>query len=148
VNPEPLTPHGPGFSFVDRMEIDLPAQQVRAWKRLDPGMEFFRHHFPGRPLMPAVLLAEVAAQSAGCLWGAMLGLSTQEPFVLARIDRFKVARAVGPGDELATEVTLVRSLGTVAEFEARIQAGGVLVAGGAVTLARLPGGADHSGIGS
>lgn len=139
MKPPKLTPHGPGFSFVDRVEVDLAGGRAVAWKRLDPEMEFFRHHFPGRPLMPAVLLAEVAAQAAGCLWGAMQGLGEAEPFVLARIDRFKVARAVCPGDELETSVVHLRMFGAVAEFEARVRVGEVLVAGGQVTLARMNG---------
>jgi len=136
MNPSSLTPHGPGFSFVDRVEIDREGSRATGWKRLDAEMDFFRHHFPGRPLMPAVLLAEVAAQTAGCLWGALLGVEGVERFVLARIDRFKVARAVLPGEEIRTEVVMVRSLGAVAEFEARLHVDAALAAGGVVTLAR------------
>ena len=59
-----LTPHGPGFSFLDAFEVIGAGREGRGRKWLDPQMPFFADHFPGRPLMPGVLLIECAAQTA------------------------------------------------------------------------------------
>ncbi|MEZ5404903.1 MAG: hypothetical protein R3F23_01650 [Verrucomicrobiia bacterium] len=63
-----LTPHGPGFSFVDSFVWDDSQKQLTAKKWLDPKLSFFADHFPEKPLMPGVLLVECAAQTAGVLW--------------------------------------------------------------------------------
>ena len=60
-----LTPHGPGFSFLDSFEILEPGKRGRGRKWLNPKLAFFADHFPGNPLMPGVLLVECAAQAAG-----------------------------------------------------------------------------------
>ena len=55
ISNQPLTPHGPGFRFIDRFEKIGPAEGM-GWKFLDPSAGFFTDHFPGNPLMPAVLV--------------------------------------------------------------------------------------------
>ena len=52
-----LTPHGPGFSFLDTLAVVEPGKRARGTKWLDPKSAFFADHFPGNPLMPGVLLA-------------------------------------------------------------------------------------------
>jgi 3-hydroxyacyl-[acyl-carrier-protein] dehydratase len=130
-----LTPHGPGFSFVDRVEVDTDRHKARAEKWLDPALPFFADHFPGRPLMPGVLLIEAAAQAAGCLWGSRRGQAEPVPFALARVDKFKLSAPVKPGERVVVEVQWVRDFGTLAEFEARLSVGGTPVASGVVVLA-------------
>ncbi len=141
-----LTPHGPGFAFVDAVEIDREARAARARKALSPGMPFFADHFPGDPMMPGVLLIEAAAQAAGCLWGAIRGADTaREPFALARVDRFKLLSPVRPGEEIEIEVRLMRDQWGLAEFEARVTAGGRVAATGLLLLAAP---ADSSAVAS
>lgn len=130
------TPHGPGFSFVDRFE-QVDETQGRAFKHLDPALPFFADHFPGRPLMPGVLLIESAAQAAGCLWGARRGAADPVPFSLVRVDKFKLAAPVLPGADLRIEAKWVRDFGPMAEFEARLHVGEALVASGIVILAAM-----------
>lgn len=129
------TPHGPGFSFVDRVEVDAVAGTARGEKWLDPAMPFFADHFPGRPLMPGVLLIEAAAQAAGCLWGRRRNHDTPEPFALVRVDKFKLSAPVLPGTLLVVDVRWVRDFGPMAEFEARLSVSGQPVASGVVVLA-------------
>lgn len=129
-----LTPHGPGFRFVDAFEKTGPASG-RALLLLDPAAPYFADHFPGNPLMPAVLLAECAAQSAGILWMQ----NTQKldtPVFLASIDQFRILGAVRPGDELTTKVELIKELGDLAQFEAECSVNQLLVARGRFMLSR------------
>src|SRR5258707_15542832 len=78
-----LTPHGPGFSFLDSFEITVAGREGLGRKWLDPRLPFFADHFPGRPLMPGVLLIECGAQTAGVLWWAVHGAGAPAPVHLA-----------------------------------------------------------------
>jgi 3-hydroxyacyl-[acyl-carrier-protein] dehydratase len=131
---QPLTPHGPGFRFIDRFERS-DNQRGTAWKHLDPDAPFFADHFPGRPLMPAVLLVECAAQAAGVLW---MSESDQPdtPLFLASIDQFRVLGPVSPGMTIQTAVTLVKELGPLAQFEAECCVDHQPVARGRLMLSR------------
>lgn len=131
------TPHGPGFSFVDAVEVDAEAKRAAATKRLDPALPFFADHFPGAPLMPGVLLVESGAQAAGCLWAALLGgAGAAQPFRLAQVVGFKFVRAVLPGETLRIEAALERDFGTLAQFAVAIRIGEELAAEGKVVLSR------------
>lgn len=134
---EPLTPHGPGFSFIDRF---APAGRDAgtAWKFLAPESPFFADHFPGNPVMPAVLLAECAAQAAGTVWMHGRGCERGTPLFLASIDRFRVKSAVAPGSTVRTEVQIVKQMGPLAQFAVRCFVGDAEVAGGQLVL-RMPG---------
>jgi 3-hydroxyacyl-[acyl-carrier-protein] dehydratase len=131
-----LTPHGPGFSFLDGFELLAPGQAGRGWKHLNPAAAYFADHFPGEPLMPGVLLVECAAQTAGALWASTLGPDAPTRFVLAQIAAFKLQRPVWPGDRVETHVTLEKSFGALAQFEARLEVAGKEVARGRIVLSR------------
>jgi 3-hydroxyacyl-[acyl-carrier-protein] dehydratase len=123
-----LTPHGPGFSFVDSFEVIEPGKRGQGSKWLDPASPFFADHFPGNPLMPGVLLVECAAQTAGALW--------QKPGAafLAAVTQFRFIKPVFPDQKLEIEVTLVKDFGTLAQFETILRVGEEVVAQGRLTL--------------
>jgi 3-hydroxyacyl-[acyl-carrier-protein] dehydratase len=129
-----LTPHGDGFSFLDSFEITSSPQCGRGTKWLDPELSFFADHFPGQPMMPAVLLIECAAQAAGALWASQLGPQTPPHFVLAQVLQFKILRSVLPGERIETDVTFAATLGTLAQFEAVLSVNGSEVARGKIVL--------------
>lgn len=134
----PLTPHGPGFSFLDEADFDAAAGMLNARKRLDPALPVFADHFPGKPLFPAVLLAEAGAQAAGVLWRRLRGGGTPRPFVLAEIGKFRVRRPALPGQVLAITAKLEREFGTLAVFAVEVSVEGTLIAAGSLTLAEAP----------
>ena len=135
-----LTPHGPGFSFLDEFVVTEPGKRGTGRKFLDPALPFFADHFPGEPLMPGVLLVECGAQAAGALWGAMTEANadakTDQPlrFVLAQIVQFKIAQSVLPGQTLECEATLEKSLGSLAQFAIGIMVNQLEVAQGRIVL--------------
>ena len=64
-----LLPHQSPFLFVDRVMEIKTGEKIVAEKDLLPDEAFFAGHFPGRPLMPGVLVTEALAQTSGLLLG-------------------------------------------------------------------------------
>jgi 3-hydroxymyristoyl/3-hydroxydecanoyl-(acyl carrier protein) dehydratase len=129
-----LTPHGPGFRFIDRFE-KTGLQSGIAWKYLDPSAPYFSDHFPGNPIMPAVLLVECAAQAAGVL---LLhdSAAPDTPLFLASIDQFRILGPVFPAETLNTLITLEKELGPLVIFTAECCVGERTVALGRLLLSR------------
>jgi 3-hydroxyacyl-[acyl-carrier-protein] dehydratase len=109
-----VLPHRHPAILVDRVLEVSPGERIRAIKNVTIGEPIFAGHFPGRPVMPGVLILEALAQA-----GALLAYAT-EPFdpaerslYLLGVDRARFRRAVLPGDrlELVCE-TLARRGGT------------------------------------
>jgi len=129
-----LTPHGPGFSFLDAFEVTVPDREGRGRKWLDPGLPFFADHFPGQPLMPGVLLIECAAQAAGALWASTLAANAPAHFILAQVTQFKIQQPILPGETIETSVTLENIFGQLAQFAVTLRVNQVEVARGRLVL--------------
>lgn len=133
-----LTPHGKGFSFLDAFELDSLPQSGRGTKWLDPKLAFFQDHFPGKPLMPAVLLIECAAQAAGALWASIQGPQAPHHFVLAQVLQFKILRPVLPGETVTSHVTFTTALGNLAQFDVVLSVDSDEIARGRIVLGAGP----------
>ena len=129
-----LTPHGPGFSFLDAFAVTEPGRRGEGRKWLDPRLPFFADHFPGEPLMPGVLLIETAAQAAGALWASTLSGGGPSRFVLAQIVQFKILQPVRPDETVITDVTLDHLLGSLAQFSVVLMVNQAEVARGRLVL--------------
>ena len=129
-----LTPHGPGFSFLDEFEVSESGRRGTGRKWLDPALPFFADHFPEEPLMPAVLLIEAAAQAAGALWASTLAADAPKRFALAQIVQFKVLAPVRPGATVESDVTVDQILGGLAQFSITQRVGADEVARGRLVL--------------
>ncbi|MDD4933059.1 MAG: hypothetical protein PHO89_06295 [Methylacidiphilaceae bacterium] len=135
----PALPHGPGFTWIDEVEVDRAEGCARAKKFLDPSLPVFADHFPGRAIFPGVLLIECGAQAAGCLWSELVGMPRSQPLLLAQILAFKFVRAALPGQTLSIEVKRERAYGRLAEFSVWIRESDEPVASGRVLLASAEG---------
>ena len=131
-----LTPHGPGFSFLDAFDVTLTGREGRGRKWLDPKLAFFADHFPKQPLMPGVLLIECAAQTAGALWASTLAANAPAHFTLAQVAQFKLQQPVRPGDTVETHVVLDKIFGQLAQFDVTLRVNETEVARGRIVLSR------------
>jgi 3-hydroxyacyl-[acyl-carrier-protein] dehydratase len=105
-----ILPHRYPFLLVDRVvELD-PGKRAVGIKQVSANEPQFTGHFPGRPIMPGVLMVEALAQTAGI---AVLTLDEYRGKVglFAGIDECRFRRLVTPGDTLRLEVTVEKLRG-------------------------------------
>lgn len=101
-----LLPHRYPFALVDRVLEQVPGKRAVAIKNISINEPQFQGHFPGRPLMPGVLIVETMAQVGGLIVMQMPNLP-QGLFVFAGIDGVRFRRPVVPGDQLHITCELI-----------------------------------------
>ncbi|MBY4599736.1 3-hydroxyacyl-ACP dehydratase FabZ [bacterium BD-1] len=114
-----LLPHRYPFLLVDRVVELEPHQRIRALKNVTFNEPFFQGHFPGRPVMPGVLVIEAMAQAGGLLTqlSQPKGNGTEAKlFYLVKVDNARFNRMVVPGDQLDIEVVLKRTIRNMALY--------------------------------
>ena len=122
-------PHRYPMLLIDRIEELVPRERIVAIKAVTINEPFFQGHFPGRPIMPGVLLVEAMAQASGVLAVESLGLAGSGKLVyFMAIDGAKFRRPVEPGVLLRIEVDLVQDRGTVCKFAGKVLIDGKLAA--------------------
>lgn len=114
-------PHRHPFLLVDRVLEIHPGQSIRALKNVTYNEPFFTGHFPGRPLMPGVIVIEALAQTAGVLSFVTAGVLAHETtrFYLEGLDRVRFRKPVVPGDQLLLCAQLERSVQATLHFSTR-----------------------------
>jgi len=131
---EAILPHREPFLLIDEVLELEPGERVVALKRVREDEWYLRGHFPGRPIMPGVLIVEAMAQT-----GAIAVLSEEENrgriALFAGIDDTRFKRIVEPGDELQLECTLEQARGPIGKGRARATVDGQLAARGTLTFA-------------
>lgn len=104
-------PHRYPFLLIDRvLEIDM-GKSLIALKNVTMNESFFMGHFPGKPVMPGVLILEAMAQAGGVLAYKSTDTSPEDGtlYYFAGIDNARFRRVVEPGDQLRLEVKVLRS---------------------------------------
>ena len=101
-----LLPHRYPFALVDRVIEHEPGKRAVAIKNVTLNEPQFQGHFPGRPLMPGVLIVEAMAQVGGLIVTQMPDLP-KGLFVFAGIDGVRFRRPVVPGDQLVITCELL-----------------------------------------
>ena len=109
-------PHRYPMLLVDRVEEIIPDRSIAAIKAVSINENFFNGHFPGRPIMPGVLIVEALAQAAGILVYFMA------------IEGAKFRAPVEPGCLLRLEVEFVQKRSSVCKFAGRALVDGKLAA--------------------
>lgn len=113
-------PHRYPMLLVDRVESLDPETGIVAIKAVTINEGFFQGHFPGRPIMPGVLIVEALAQAAGILAVESLGLAgTGKLVYFMAIEGAKFRTPVEPGCLLRLEVEFVQKRTSVCKFAGR-----------------------------
>jgi 3-hydroxyacyl-[acyl-carrier-protein] dehydratase len=122
-------PHRYPMLLVDRVESLEPDVRITAIKAVTINESFFQGHFPGRPIMPGVLIVEALAQAAGVLAVESLGLAGSGKLVyFMAIDGAKFRTPVEPGCLLELHVEFVQKRSSVCKFAGRALVNGKLAA--------------------
>jgi 3-hydroxyacyl-[acyl-carrier-protein] dehydratase len=122
-------PHRYPMLLVDRVIELVPDHSIRAIKAVSMNEQFFQGHFPGRPIMPGVLIVEALAQAAGILAVESLGLAGSGKLVyFMTIENAKFRAPVEPGCLLNLEVEFVQKRSSVCKFVGRALVDGKLAA--------------------
>jgi len=103
-----ILPHRYPFLLVDRVLEMEPEKRIVALKNVTVNEPFFNGHFPGRPVMPGVLLIEGMAQAGGILLLRSRPERDQKLMYLMTIERARFRRPVVPGDQVIYEVDVLR----------------------------------------
>lgn len=106
-----LLPHRYPFALVDRIIEYVPGDRAIGIKNVTFNEPHFQGHFPGRPIMPGVLIVEAMAQVGGIVLSQIPGIDGRL-CVFAGIDKVKFRRPVVPGDQLiiTTELLTIKRL--------------------------------------
>lgn len=104
-----LLPHRYPFLLIDTVTGCEPGKSISAIKNVTINEPFFQGHFPGRPIMPGVLIIEAMAQAGGVLYNVSSeGIEPGQLFYLVAVDDARFRRPVFPGDRLTIEVSVAR----------------------------------------
>lgn len=123
-------PHRYPMLLVDRVLECVPGEHLVALKNVTANEPFFPGHFPGRPVMPAVMILEVMAQATGIL---ALKTLDQPPgddaiYYFVGVDGARFRQPVVPGDQLVVRVEILRHARGIWKVDAKGSVDGKVVA--------------------
>jgi 3-hydroxyacyl-[acyl-carrier-protein] dehydratase len=126
-----ILPHAYPFLLVDRVLEVEKEKRIVGIKNVTYNEPFFPGHFPGRPIMPGVLIVEAMAQTAGLLvFHSVPEEDRKKPIFFLGIDNVRFRKPVIPGDQLRLEVEMTRHRQSTWGFKGKALVDGKLVAEG------------------
>jgi len=115
-----ILPHAYPFLLVDRIIEIEPGKRIVGIKNVTYNEPFFPGHFPGRPIMPGVLIVEAMAQTAGVLVFNTLSEGERNKLVyFLGIDNVKFRKPVVPGDQLRLELEITKHRQSIWGFKGK-----------------------------
>jgi len=126
-----ILPHRYPFLLVDKIIKIEPNKRAVGIKNVTMNEQFFTGHFPGRPVMPGVLIVEAMAQVAGVLMLNKKDNAGKYAYFMS-LDNVKFRKTVVPGDQLRLEVEIVKLKSKTGQVHTR-----ALVEGSVVSEADL-----------
>ena len=139
--PAEVLPHRPPFLFVDEVVALVPGESATGRWHLTGDEGFFAGHFPGRPTLPGVLMAEAIAQV-----GAIAVLSDPRYAgklpLFGGLDEVRFRRQVVPGETLELSVTMTRLSARAGRGTGQATVDGDLACSGSLLFVIVDAGAD------
>jgi 3-hydroxyacyl-[acyl-carrier-protein] dehydratase len=131
-------PHRPPMRLLEEVRDVVPGECAVGFRTTDPQDFYFQGHFPGEPVVPAIILIEMLAQTGGVAAASQPGEGTPGPPLqlrVAAIGPFKFPAAAGAGAVLEARARVAGRLGRMIKVEGEVTANGRVVATGSLTLA-------------
>jgi 3-hydroxyacyl-[acyl-carrier-protein] dehydratase/UDP-3-O-[3-hydroxymyristoyl] N-acetylglucosamine deacetylase/3-hydroxyacyl-[acyl-carrier-protein] dehydratase len=125
------------FLLVDRVKELHPGRSIVALKNVSCNEPFFQGHFPGKMIMPGVLIVEAIAQAGGVLLYHSIPDPQHTFVVLSKIDNAKFRRPVVPGDQLKIEAEILKLKGKYCLLKGRATVEGEVAAEGEIVASLL-----------
>ncbi len=118
-------PHRYPFLLIDRVISYESGQSLTAIKNVSINEPFFQGHFPGRPIMPGVLILEALAQASGVLAfrSEAFDPSENQLFLFVGIDKARFKRPVEPGDQLILSIEYRKHARGIWKFDGEARVG-------------------------
>jgi len=106
-----IIPHRYPFLLVDKITELEPGKKIRGIKNVTVNEPFFQGHYPGKPIMPGVLIIEAMAQVGGVLARLSVpgAVEKEGDIFFMAIDKVKFRRPVVPGDQIIFELEPIRT---------------------------------------
>jgi len=129
--------------MIDKVKECEPGKRIVAIKNVSANEPQFLGHFPGRPIMPGVLILEAMAQAAGVMVFSAMDRPQMEHslYYYVGIDKARFKKPVVPGDVLELEVNFERSLRGIGKFNCVARVEGQTVAEATIMCTVRP--VDH-----
>jgi 3-hydroxyacyl-[acyl-carrier-protein] dehydratase len=130
-------PHQPPMRLVEELLEIQHGESATGRRVAGPNDFYFQGHFPGQPIVPAVILIELLAQTGGLAAAAPSPGTSAAPLQLrpAAVGPFKFPAAAGAGATLDAHARVAGRIGTLIKIEGTVTADGIVVATGSLTLA-------------
>ncbi len=123
-----ILPHRYPFLLVDRILELEPGQRIVGLKNVTINEEFFQGHFPGKPVMPGVLIVEAMAQVGGVLLLREIEDRDSKLVYFMGIDGARFRKPVLPGDQIRFEVEILKRKSSTCKLQGKAFVDGSLVA--------------------
>jgi 3-hydroxyacyl-[acyl-carrier-protein] dehydratase len=133
-----ILPHRYPFLLIDRVIELARMKSIVALKNVTITEPFFQGHFPGKPIMPGVLIVEAIAQAGGLLLLTEVPNRDEMLMVFTGIEKARFRRPVVPGDQLRIEVAVKAWRVTAARLEGKAYVDGKVAAEATVTCRLVP----------
>ena len=123
-----ILPHRPPFLLVDAIVEMERLKSIVGIKNVTINEDFFRGHFPGKPIMPGVLIVEAMAQTGGLLLLQEVADRENKLLYFVAIDDARFRRPVVPGDQMRIEVNVLTWRSTFCKLAGKVTVEGDLAA--------------------
>lgn len=138
---EQIIPHRYPFLLVDRIIEIEEGRRAVGIKNVTANEWFFEGHFPGKKVMPGVLIVEALAQVAAVTLLKGVKMAGKSP-LFGGIENMRFRKPVLPGDQLRLEFTLEKMRGPIGKGHVRATVDGKLAAEGTISFALVDLGAE------